>query len=151
MNRPADTPTMDPRLAAPAAPKAARWLALGAVAGPILFALAWLVLGFLSPGYTLFGTHIAPYSPISQPISGLGLGRTGPYMNAAFVVSGLLLLAGVIGIFQTLEGPGRPAARWTWAGLLAYRRSGSRLTGSSPSRRSCPTPSASCWRRQPRS
>ena len=25
-------------------------------------------LGFLSPGYTLWGTHIAPYSPVSQPL-----------------------------------------------------------------------------------
>jgi hypothetical protein len=39
------------------------------------------VLGFLSPGYTLFGTLIAPYSPISQPISGLGLGPTGAFMT----------------------------------------------------------------------
>ena len=50
--------------------------------------LAWFVLGFLSPGYTIFGTVIAPYSPISQPISGLGLGTTGPFMNAAFVLGG---------------------------------------------------------------
>jgi len=27
-----------------------RWLALGAVAGPLLFTLAWLSLGFLSLG-----------------------------------------------------------------------------------------------------
>ena len=69
-----------------------RWLALGAVAGPVLFTLAWLILGFLSPGYTIFGTLIAPYSPIAQPISGLGLGLTGPFMDAAFVISGILLL-----------------------------------------------------------
>src|SRR5205809_1045763 len=74
-----------------ATPATARWLALGAVAGPVLFTLAWFILGFLSPGYTLFGTLIAPYSPISQPISGLGLGPTGPFMNTAFLVSGLVL------------------------------------------------------------
>src|ERR1700719_2319464 len=72
----------------------APWLSLGAGAGPILFTIAWLVLGFLSPGYSLWGTRIAPYSPISQPLSGLGLGPTGPYMNAAFVLHGLLILAG---------------------------------------------------------
>jgi len=110
-----------PNPAAPAAPEATRWLALGAVVGPALFTLAWFVLGFLSPGYTIFGTEIAPYSPISQPISGLGLGPTAPFMNAAFVISGILLLAGVIGVFQTptMRASSRPAARWACAALLA--------------------------------
>ena len=75
-------------LPTPAAPTAARWLALGAVIGPVLFTLAWMILGFLSPGYTAWGTRIAPYSPISQPISGLGLGITAPFMNTAFVLAG---------------------------------------------------------------
>lgn len=97
----------------------ARWLALGAVAGPVLFTLAWLILGFLSPGYALFGTLIAPYSSISQPISGLGLGTTGPFMNAAFVLGGLVLLAGVIGVFHTTSASGRSAARWASAALLS--------------------------------
>jgi hypothetical protein len=107
--------------AAPATPRATRWLALGALAGPALFTLAWLVLGFLSPGFTIFGTKIAPYSPISQPISGLGLGPTAPFMNAAFVLSGILLMAGVIGVFQTqtISASSRPAARWACAALLA--------------------------------
>src|SRR5438093_13074023 len=95
----------------------ARWLALGAVAGPVLFTLAWFVLGFLSPGFTLFGTLIAPYSSISQPISGLGLGPTGPFMNAAFVLGGLLLLAGVIGIFQGI-GEIDAVSRWGCAAQL---------------------------------
>src|SRR2546425_1876540 len=89
--------------AAQASPEATRWLALGAVAGPVLFTLAWFILGFLSPGYSIFGTVIAPYSPISQPISGLGMGPTGPFMNAAFVLGGLLLLAGVVGTFQCIR------------------------------------------------
>jgi hypothetical membrane protein len=97
----------------------ARWLALGAVAGPVLFTLAWFILGFLSPGYTVFGTLIAPYSPISQPISGLGMGPTASFMNTAFVLSGLVLMAGVIGVFQTLSASRRPAARWACAALLA--------------------------------
>src|SRR6266508_2188525 len=99
-------------------PETARWLALGAVAGPVLFTLAWFILGFLSPGYSLFGIQIAPYSPISQPISGLGLGPTGPFMNAAFVLSGLLLLAGVIGIFQGIGEIGA-VSRWGCTALLA--------------------------------
>ncbi len=115
--------------AALAAPESARWLALGAVAGPVLFTFAWFVLGFLSPGYTLFGTLIAPYSPLSQPISGLGLGPTGPFMNAAFVLGGLMLLAGVIGVFQTMAASGRPAARWAWAALLALSPLGMVVAG----------------------
>ena len=94
---------------APATPKAARWLALGAVAGPVLFTLAWFILGFLSPGYTAWGTRISPYSPISQGISGLGLGITAPFMNTAFVLSGLLILAGVVGIFQGIREMGARA------------------------------------------
>lgn len=96
-----------------------RWLALGAIAGPVLFTVAWVVLGFVSPGYTLFDTLIAPYSSISQPISGLGLGPTGPFMNAAFVISGIVLTAGVIGVFQTLGAHGHPWARWVCAALLS--------------------------------
>ncbi len=110
-------------------PEPARWLALGAVAGPVLLTFAWFVLGFLSPGYTLFGTLIAPYSPLSQPISGLGLGPTGPFMNAAFVISGLMLLAGVIGVFQTMTASGRPAARWACAALLALSPLGQVVVG----------------------
>jgi hypothetical protein len=48
--------------------------ALGAIAGPALFAVVWVVLGFLSPEYMAWGTRIAPFSAVHQPISGLGLG-----------------------------------------------------------------------------
>jgi hypothetical membrane protein len=130
MSRPAvDARTSRAKPAAPATSRTARWLALGTIAGPILFTLAWLVLGFLSPGYTLFGTLIAPYSPISQPISGLGLGPTGPFMNAAFILSGLLIIAGVTGVLQTMRADGRPAARWACAALLALTGLGAALDG----------------------
>lgn len=106
-------------LASPTTPTAAattRLLSAGAIAGPVLFTVAWLLLGFVSPGYTMFDVRIEEYSAISQPISGLGLGVTAPYMNAAFVLGGLLTLAGVIGVVRAL--PARPAAWWA-AGLLA--------------------------------
>gem|GEM_PF-1026443 len=121
MARPVDRATLPakPAPAAQATPRPARWLALGAVASPILFTLTWVVLGFVSPGYTLFGTRIAPYSPVSQPISGLGLGDTAPFMNAAFILGGLLLFAGVIGVFQTIGNTPRPAARRASVALLA--------------------------------
>jgi hypothetical membrane protein len=120
MPRPLDSPTLTtPAPAALATRPTARWLALGAVASPILFTLTWVVLGFLSRGYTLFGTRIAPYSPVSQPISGLGLGDTGPFMNGAFILGGLMLLAGLIGVFQTIGSTPRPAAHRASVALLA--------------------------------
>src|SRR6266566_5038358 len=106
------------KLAAQASPQATRGLALGAVVGPVLFTLAWVVLGELSPGYTAWGIRIAPYSPVSQPISGLGLGITAPFMNTAFVFSGLLILAGVVGMFQGIREMDT-LARWSCTVLLA--------------------------------
>jgi len=109
------------------APRSRAWFALGAVIGPLVFTLAWLVLGAVSPGYTVFGVYIAPYSPIAQPISGLGMGVTAPYMNAAFVLSGLLMFVGVVGICRAL--PSRPALRWLCAALLALTPLGLILAG----------------------
>lgn len=105
-----------------------RFLALGAVAGPVLFTLTWFILGFVSPGYTLFGHHFSDYSPVSQPISGLGMGATAPYLNTAFVVTGLLLIAGVIGVIRTLP-PHRPALRRWSATLLACTGAGQVMCG----------------------
>lgn len=111
------------------ADRSARLMASGAIAGPILFTLAWLILGFISPGYELWGTRIAPYSAISSSISGLGLGPTGPYMNAAFIVSGLLMLLGVIGISHWLRPVMSPTAyRWSVI-LLALPAIGSVIDG----------------------
>jgi hypothetical protein len=107
----------------------AQWLALCAVVGPVLFTLAWVVLGFLSPGYTLWGKRIAPYSPMSQPVSGLGLGPTAPFMNAAFVLSGLLVIAGVIGIFQTTKTSSRVVACRACTVLLILSPLGSVIDG----------------------
>ncbi len=112
----------------PTRSKTVRWLALAAVAGPILFTLAWLVLGFLSPGYTAWGIQFAPYSPIVQPISGLGLGPTALFMNAAFVVGGLLLLIGVVASLQSIREIGA-AARWICTALLALSPLGMMMDG----------------------
>ena len=119
-----------PPKTSPAPSRAARLAALGAVAGPILFTLAWLILGFLSPGYTIYGTRIAPYSPISQPVSGLGMGVTAPYMNAAFVLgAGLLTMIGVVGVFATLRAYGGRVRRAICAGLLCLSPLGLGLCG----------------------
>lgn len=111
-----------------AAPSATRWLALGAVVGPVLLTVAWVVLGFISPGYTAWGIRFAPYSPMSQPISGLGLGPTAPFMNAAFILYGLFLLAGVVGIFQAIREISA-VARWSCAVLLALSAVGAVIDG----------------------
>src|SRR5260370_4704291 len=91
--------------------KHSSWLALGRVAGPVLVTLGWFVLGFIGLGYTMWGTRIAPYSIMSQPLSGLGLGPTGPLMNAAFIASGLLIVAGAVGVFRAIPEMS-PSARW---------------------------------------
>jgi hypothetical membrane protein len=110
---PAEDPTWATR-------ETAQWLALGAVVGPILFTLAWFVLGFLSPGLVFAGSPLIPATPITAPISGLGLGPTGPFMNAAFVLSGILLVGGVFGVFTTRDlSSAGTVARWASAVLLA--------------------------------
>ncbi len=108
---------------------AARTLALGAVIGPVLFTLAWLVLGFLSTGYTLFGYTFTSYSPVNQPISGLGMGGTAGYMNTAFVVTGAILVVGVVGVIRTTGGSDRPRLRRAAMVLLAGTGLGQLLCG----------------------
>jgi hypothetical protein len=95
-----------------------RWLALGAVAGPILFALAYTILGFLRPGYSL----------VSEPVSGLGVGAIAPAMNASFVLMGLLIFVGVIGIFQNMKELGA-VARWICIILLELSPIGAIICG----------------------
>jgi hypothetical membrane protein len=104
-----------------------RLLALGAVLGPILFTVSWLVLEAVSDGYTLWDHTFTDYSPISQSISGLGVGATAPYMNTAFVASGLLLIAGVFGVMSTTS-PGRRIPRATTV-LLALTGVGQVMCG----------------------
>ncbi|RMI31436.1 DUF998 domain-containing protein [Nocardia stercoris] len=102
----------------------ARWprllsLALALAAAPVGFTAVWMVLGVLSPGYTLFGHHFRHYSAISQPISGLGIGATAPYMNAAFIVTGVLVLAGVPAAFATVDHADHQRRSWSIALLSA--------------------------------
>ncbi len=94
--------------AAQATPSATRWLALGAVVGPVLFTLAWLVLGPLRPGY----------SPVSQQISALAIGQGGVFMRVAFLLNGLLGIVGVIAVFQSYKHTLGAIARWICTVLL---------------------------------
>lgn len=98
----------------------ARRLALGAIAGPVLLTAAWIVLGLTRPEVkTAWGVSGGVTGMITQPFSGLGLGANGSLFNAAFFISGLLLLAGVYGVFQTIEDAGRPRWRTASFALLA--------------------------------
>src|SRR5262245_39851999 len=126
--RPTGVPSVSTTISTRPSARIAHWLALGAVIGPVLFTLAWIVLGAISPGYTAWGVTFAPYSPIVQPISGLGLGPTALFMNAAFVLCGAFILVGVIGIFLSFREIG-PTARWSCAALLALSALGVAMDG----------------------
>jgi len=82
-------------------------LALFIPVGGILFTLSWAALGFFSKGYTIYGAVVSSYSPLAQPISGLGLGATAPMMNLAFMVfGGLFFAVGMVGVFAASRGGG---------------------------------------------
>ncbi len=115
---------------APAIPETSRCLAAGAIVGPILFTLAWIVLGVLQPSTsTEYGVMGGLSGAISNPVSGLGVGPNAVLFNAAFVLGGIMTLAGVVGIFQTVGAGGQVAARWTCAALLALSPIGLALAG----------------------
>lgn len=104
----------------------ARRLALGAVAGPILLTLAWIILGMMRPETkNEWGVSGGITGMITQPISGLGLGPNGTLFNAAFLLNGLLILVGVFGVSQSIGPHGRPALHKACAALLALSGLGS--------------------------
>jgi len=86
-----------------------RWLALGTIAGPLLFNLGWIVLAPMHPGY----------SNVSQPVSALELGPNGSIMRAIYVLFGVLVTAGVIAVFQSLKDQLSAFTRWACSVLLA--------------------------------
>ncbi len=95
-----------------------RWLARAAIAGPITFTAAWAVLGLLRPGYSI----------ISQPVSGLSVGPSAALMNGAFVLMGIFVAVGVVGIFQSIRELGA-IARWSCTVLMGLSGAGSVLCG----------------------
>jgi hypothetical protein len=107
----------------------ARWLALGAIVGPIFFTVAWIILGFVSTGYTLWGVRVAHYSPVKQQISALGVGNTAPFMNATFIIAGLLLIFGAIGIFRVFRHDLSTRAYWWCLALWLLPGIGSMTDG----------------------
>src|SRR5579883_1275626 len=73
------------------------------VAAGILFTSGWVILGSRSTGFEVFGMHIAPYSPVAHPVSGLGLGNTAKAMNAVFIGTGWLLSYGTVACLLSLK------------------------------------------------
>jgi len=92
--------------------------ALWAAVGPIFFALAYTILGFIRPGYSL----------VSEPISGLGVGDYAIFMNASFVLMGLMIFIGIIGVFRSITGL-IPVARRSCFILLQLSPIGAVLCG----------------------
>lgn len=107
----------------------ARALALGAVVGPALFTTAWLLLGAISPGFTIYDARVEPYSWVAHPVSGLGLGITGAWMNAAFVATGVLLAIGIIASFAAIGPRGPTRLRRAAAILLSLSGAGLIMDG----------------------
>jgi len=102
------------------------WLApVGAAA----FTLTWLVLGFISSGYRIFNTTVRHYSAVAQPISGLGLSDTAPWMNTAFVVCGVLITLGVVATSRVLPPTTHVRQRRLGVGLIALIGVGSATCG----------------------
>jgi hypothetical membrane protein len=73
--------------------RAVRWTLACGVAGPILFTLV----------FTIDGAVRAGYDPATTPISALLLGDAGWLESAAFVTSGLLIVAFAIGLRSALR------------------------------------------------
>lgn len=97
-----------------------RLLARGAVAGPALLTVAWIVLGLLvPPTETIYGIQGGVSGTLTSPISGIGVGPYGVLFNGAFILSGLLTIAGLVGVFGSLPANAGTRQRWLVATLLA--------------------------------
>jgi hypothetical membrane protein len=108
--------------------KITRWLSLGAVAGPVLITLAWIILGLMRPETrNEWGVSGGITGMVTQPFSGLGLGPKGSLFNLAFLLNGLLVMVGVFGVFQTIGSGERPALYKASAVMLALSGIGSMI------------------------
>jgi hypothetical membrane protein len=86
-----------------------RWLALGGVAGPLLFVLAFTVVGLLRPGY----------SPVDQAISDLGIDEHAWIVNGSLIILGLSLVGFAVGFDRSIRPRSSTALRVASAALLA--------------------------------
>jgi hypothetical membrane protein len=107
-----------------------RIASLGAIAGPTLFLAAWILLGLLQPiTRTDYGLMGGIAGAVTNPISALGVGPNAGLFNCAFVVCGLLMLAGVLGALRTTRIAGQAVVRIWSTVLLALSPIGLGLAG----------------------
>lgn len=83
-----------------------------AALGAIAFTATWVTLSFISDGYTMWDITVESYSSIAQPISGLGLGPTAPYMNTAFIACGILISLGTLSAVRSWPKQETKALKW---------------------------------------
>lgn len=113
-------PHLEPsRFTVPVIRRKSSWLPLAAVAGPVVFDLAWLVLGPLQSGY----------SSVSQPVSALAVGSNGAFMRVAFILYGILVTIGVVAAVQDFQDKIGKATRWICAAMLSLSPLGALWAG----------------------
>ena len=77
-----------------------KWLLAGGVIGPILFVVVFLIEGWTREGY----------DPMRHFVSTLSLGEQGWQQITNFLVTGILFIAGAVGLRRAIrDGPG---SRW---------------------------------------
>jgi hypothetical protein len=81
-----------------------KWLSFCAVAGPMLLTLAWIVLGLLVPPFrNEYGINGGISGTITSPISGIGVGPNAFLFNSAFILTGVLIITGIFGVFLVIN------------------------------------------------
>jgi hypothetical membrane protein len=89
--------------------EASRWLALGGVAGPVVFVVSFTVAGLLRTGY----------SAVHQAVSDLGVGPDPWLLNGPLILLGLLLVAFAVGFSTSPALALGGTWRWVCGVLLA--------------------------------
>jgi uncharacterized membrane protein (DUF485 family) len=95
-----------------------KWLSFCGIAGSILLTLAWIILGLLVPPFhNEYGINGGIAGTITSPISGIGVGPYGFIFNSAFIMTGILIMIGIFGVFLVLNKTNR-IIHWIIAILL---------------------------------
>jgi hypothetical membrane protein len=86
-----------------------RWLALGGIAGPVLFVLTFTIEGLLQPDY----------SPVKQAVSDLGVGNNAWILNGSVIILGALMVGFAISFYRVVRPEASAALRLVCALLIA--------------------------------